>query len=254
VPQPADPLPFGGHIDPTLPAGFNVDGDSLRPYLVTGDPGTATCAALIAKPPEGVFVQGLVVLPPRTLSRPRSLALVAAGCARQPPATDVYGACGAGVDPKAGNLTLILSDLARTPPPSGQVGLQVLAATTADSFVTVRLTPTDTNQTVTLVSGLPVGAIGPRPPYTDTIDTLFGVTPGTASFSVKDGQSGSDLFSLGVGESLSASGLGTDALVPGKNFVLVVAGPRSNPPPFDGGMLPTPRILWLETPALPMTP
>jgi hypothetical protein len=254
VPQPAAPLPFGEHLDPVLPAGFDAEGDSLRPYLVTGEVGAATCAALIAAPPAGVLVQGLAVVPPPTFARPRSLALVLAGCAQQPAAADVYGTCGNGVDTKVGNLTMILAEMARTPPPAGQVGLQVLAASTASSSVALRLTPTDTNNPVSLIAGLAVGGIGPRPPLSDTLDTLFGIKPGTASLDLKDGQTGADLFSVSVGESLVASGLDVSSLAPGKNFVLVVAGPRSNPPPIEAGVPPNPRIVWLETPALPLSP
>jgi hypothetical protein len=253
------PLPEGKELlysevlYPSFPPGFAPENDSFRPFLLSGSLGAVGdkgCLELLEKPPEGVKVTGLPVLPGGATTAPRSRLAIVAGCVGGGAVPDVVSACGTGVDPVAGNATLVLVELSRIAPPAGQFGLQVVNASTAMPLVSMQLFPSlGGGASLLVASGVSLGKIAPRPPFWGTVADLFGENLPGARFQVNDAQNGGVLQPFEVGPTLAESGVGVDKIGPGRGAVLVLLGPRPGSP-VDAAPVTPPRLRWLEAPTL----
>ncbi|RYE83195.1 MAG: hypothetical protein EOO75_19635 [Myxococcales bacterium] len=252
APQPPAGLAYGELLTPALPGGFDAATTSLRPYVIGGDLATVAgqgCLELAATTPAGVKAVGLPVLPPGTLTAPRSRLAVTTGCLGGLGVADPIYACGQGIDPLAGNAGLVLVDLSRTAPASDRLGVQLVHASAASGPLRV-VSVTDKGTIVSLAGSLGPGQIAPRPPLQSTADSLFGINASEATLKLQDGQQGTDLLTFPLPASLADSGLGLDDLGPGHSLVVVVLGPRPGGPATGVPPVAPPRLRWLEAPAL----
>jgi hypothetical protein len=253
TPQPqASELLYGDLLTPQLPPGVDPAAQALRPHLLTGDLsalGAQGCLALLQTPPQGVRITALPVLPPGTMTAPRSRLAVAVGCVGGGQAPDISSACGVGVDPSLGNANLILVELSRIAPPAGQLGFQVVHASTAMPALAVRSMPSGSELSKTLVPQVTLGQITPRPPLAGSLDAFFGVSVAAAQIQLSDATNGAAVGAFEVGASLVESGIAPEQVTAGGGLVMLVLGPRPGSPLDAAPITPT-RLRWLTAPAL----
>ena len=269
MPQPAAGVGalFGESFTAALPAGFDPAKDELRPIVIAGDTAASAgmnCSALLASPPASVKVSPLPVLPPGTTAAKRSQLLVAAGClgpVAAPdggikgwiPESDVSVVCGQSVDPMVGNATLVLVELSRVAPPSDQIGLQLVHASTAMPALAAQVLPPGQQQPVALTGNLSLGQVAPRPPSSFSPQQLIGPSAAQTVVALAAAQSGQPLGQYVVASSLAA-GLTEGDLTGGRGFVLVVLGARPDPG-FDASVSESAaRVVWLAAPTLSPSP
>ena len=259
---PSMEVPYGGSIALAPPAGADPGG-AFRVVLVAGDAaalGASSCQDFLAAPKAGVRVAALDVLPPLTLTQPRSLLLVATGCLGGVVLADPLAACGmlavppkpdAGADaaalPDLSTAGLVLAELSRVAPPADRVGLQVMHASATLGNVDVRLVPEGGQPPVPLAKGLGLGAIAPHPPLAVNVDVGFGIVPEQSAVGVSD--STGDALLAGVSAGLASAGIPFAELAGGKGFVLVLVGPRPSPSDASTGGN-SMRLVWMRQPAL----
>jgi hypothetical protein len=258
VAMPSMDLPYGAVVTLAPPAGADPAG-AFRVVAVGGDlskVGASSCQALLEMPIGGVFVAPLVVLPPQTLTAPRSLLVVGDGCVGGYVLGDATTACGtAGAPaPLDGGATgpdkrtagAVVVEVSRVAPPSDQMGFQVLHASATLAPLGVRVVPMGGGTPVMLTQGLTLGAIAPHPPLAVSPQVAFGIIPAQSQIVV--GDMNGDLFGVGVGDALATSGVDVGEIAPGKGFVLVVVGPK--PSPLDAGLANPGRVVWLRQPLI----
>lgn len=250
--QPSPEILYGDLSKPALPAGFDAEKQSFRLHVLAGDltgiQGKG-CLELIKEPPPGVRVVPLPVLPPGTILAPRSRLAIAVGCLGGGAIPDSTSACGQGVDSALGNAQMLLVELSRIASPPGQFRLQVVHASTALPQISLQFMAAGIGNTNTIVSSLPLGKIAPRPPFSKSIEDLFGTNVTGARLVAIDATNGVSLIDTDVGKVLTESGLSPGAIAVDRGGVLVILGPRPGAPVDAAPVTPT-RIRWLEAPSL----
>ncbi len=217
----------------TVPGNVDLGSTDIRPIVLTGDLsqlGTSTCEAM-STPPAGVQASSLPVIPRGTLTHGRHVIMAAAGCVggdtHQDTAQETI--CGDGYLPDHPTLTLYVASLDRAPS-QDFIGLQVFNASLATPLSQVDHVVADPVTRTTIVSSLPPGAVAPSPPN-------YALTPGQL------GGSGSanrlELFDSGmqqasstvmVADAMARGGLASQDVVAGRNFTVVLVGPRAGTP------------------------
>lgn len=238
--QPSDEIPFGAAID--VPIADRTL--SYRAAVVGGDAAALAkldCASVFTMPPAGVRVMPLPIIPAGTLTAPRSLLLVAAGCLGGATVVDPAAVCSQLGSPTQLAPAFALVELSRVVPPDGFASVQVIHASSNLPSVKAVLVSSET-EARDVVSLVDLGEITPKPPK--AIDPAWlGALPKGARFEVRDAANDQAFSPLPLGEELAASGLDVAGFVAGKRFVVVVIGSR--PSIADAGPPVPLRRTWL---------
>ncbi len=238
---PSAELSFGSSL--TLhPAEPSKD---YRAAVVGGDlaaAGKVDCASVFAAPPPGVRVMPLPVIPAGTLSAPRSLLLVAAGCLGGATVADPAAVCTQLASPTQLSPAFALVELSRVEPPSGQASVQLVHASLNLPPVDASLVSSE-GELRPLIPSTGTGAVAPKPPA--PIDPAWlGALPKAARLDVSDAANGQVLAPRALGDELAASGLSMADVAPGVRLVAIVLGSR--PSIADAGPpVPLGRV-WLR--------
>ena len=243
-PWPAEPLPFAGSgvVDPV--AELVPEGVDVRLHVLAGDLSAAqgkSCGELVGivggggaggaggsgpSPPPGLLVSALPVLPAQVFSSGKSVLLVPAGCmgGRDHTAAGQELACGRGYSPSAPTIGLFAlgMDGGAT---QGKVALQAVHASMAMDTVDVRIDPGDDSGTTFLLAPLlGLGAVGPKPPYTDLSDETLGSLSEAAIEMYSPGFDEVPLARIDLDEALDHGGLTHRDVTNSEAFTLVAVG------------------------------
>lgn len=222
-------LPFGEALSASTLPGVDLETQSVRPVIYVGELGLIESAACdqMDPLPQGVERATLQALPAGTLSRGRSVLMVAAGCIGGPGHDDGLesAACGADFVPPNGNATLLVASMDRTPIP-GALGLQVFAASLGAGKLTVDHRTEFPSMTATIAKDITVGAIAPRPPMDDLSVADLGTSAEENTLRVFADSASEPAAFVPLIDALARGGLSLDTVEDGKNYTLVLIGPK----------------------------
>ncbi|MFW5740168.1 MAG: hypothetical protein ACOC1F_07365 [Myxococcota bacterium] len=228
VPDALTGLAYGRAYTATSIPGADLDAQSVRPVVFTGELqyiDGKSCDELEVLP-EGVGSARLQAVPTGTLARGRSVLMVAAGCVAgsDDEASVLEAVCGLGYMPSEGNASLLMASMERTS--VGAMGLQVFSAAKAAGKLTVEHVTAFPSMATTLVHNIAVGQMAPRPP-TDALPVgNLGTSAEENSVRVFADNAAEPVAEELLTEALERGGLTLDALQDGKNYTVVMVGPK----------------------------
>lgn len=228
-PFPSGGLAFGHALVVPLPSD-EVPMSDAELTLVTGDLGSlgaTTCDALLTDPAghPAVTLTSLGVLPASTLTAKRSLLLTPMGCLGGATHVDTNqeAICGKGYTPQTPTITLSAAPLSRLADPA-HLAFQAVNATTALKKADFYLRPSfDGSPDHPVVVGLPSGAAGPFPPYTQLGAADLG-SVGGSDVGIASDPSSSPQVRKKLVDAFAAAGLASIDVLNGKGFALVAVG------------------------------
>lgn len=218
---------------------------AYRAAVVGGDPTALAkldCAGAFVAPPSGVRAMPLPVIPAGTLSSPRSLLLVAAGCLGGATVADPAAVCAQVKSPTQLSPAFALVELSRVAPPPGLASVQLVHASLNLPAVDAVLVSSE-GDTRAIVSSTGLGAVSPKPPAPLELAWL-GALPKAARLDVRDAVNAQVFAPRPLGDELAASALATEDLAAGVRLVAIVIGSR--PSIADAGPPVPLRRVWLR--------
>ncbi len=231
-PASASGLPFAAgepvDIATDLPSGTDV-----TPWVIAGDlVATAglTCTQILAaaSPDAGgptILATPLAVLPQSIFSSHESLLLVSTGCLGGAGHDDPNAmlACGMGYSSQTPNASLAVVAMSRRTDPK-HVSVQIAAASPPTPTSDYKVMPATTNaMPITVAPSLPLGAIGPSPPFAQLTADAYGALNGAAIQTYPAGSSALESQTV-LEPLLQASAVGTAGFVDGASLVFVAVG------------------------------
>ena len=231
VPLPDDPvgLAYGEAFSASALPAVDLETQSVRPVLYAGELGLidgSSCDQMEPLP-QGVERVALQAIPAGTLARGRSVLMVAAGCVGGPGHDDGMqtDVCGADFVPPYGNATLLVASMERTPIP-GALGLQVFAASLGAGKMTVDHLTAFPSMSTKIVKDITLGEMAPRPPMGELSVANLGTSAEENSLRVFADNAMEPSAVVLLTEALARGGVSLDTIEEGKNYTVVLVGPR----------------------------
>lgn len=247
LPETALGLPFGRAFSSTTVAGLDLETQTVRPVVYGGalDQIDGKLCDQIVEPLEGIHRAELPAIPAGTLTRGRSVLMVAVGCLGGLPyeEQDADFVCGTGFVPEEGNAGLLVASMERTPLDK-VMGVQVFAASLGSGLLSVDHVAASPEATRMLVRDLAAGKIAPRPPSKELSLQNLGTSSEENLLRVYVDNAPDPSDTVLLSEALSRGGLSLGDLEDGFNYTIVLVGPR---PGLEGAWFKSHEVVMIPS-------
>ncbi|HQK20960.1 MAG TPA: hypothetical protein PLJ27_26090, partial [Polyangiaceae bacterium] len=221
-------LLYGSAFSAQSLEGADLAAQDIQPVVYTGAVETIQgrrCDELEAVP-EKITRTILPVVPAGTLSRGRSVLMIAAGCApMQVEDPDTQSVCGDDYSSEKGNVTMMVASMDRSSP-AGAMGVQVISASKATEKLGLDHVTAFPYKATVLAASLSPGKIAPRPPSKELSVANLGTSSQENLLRVFVDNSMTPVAESLLTDALDRGGLSLSSLQDGKDYTVVVAGPN----------------------------